>query len=132
MIAVDDDPEGAQGNGRCVQEGTEAMGETPTEGWESKVGVSQQLQDRTNRGEHGEERLGGQFSLAGPGEQSTSQSIVYPAYLAHTYYVTCHSRNVLLTIASQPVVPCITIIEVTSSSRSLLKGETKLSHVIQI
>lgn len=91
MIAVDDDPEGAQGNGRCVQEGTETMGETPTEGREGKVGVSQQLQDRANRSEHGEERLGGQFSLARSGEQSTSQSIVYPTYLARTYYITCHS-----------------------------------------
>lgn len=43
MIAVDDNPEGAQRNGRRVQEGAEAMGETPAEGREGKVGVSQQL-----------------------------------------------------------------------------------------
>lgn len=41
LIAVDDDPERAQGNGRCVQEGAETMGETPTEGREGKVGVPQ-------------------------------------------------------------------------------------------
>lgn len=85
MIAVDDDPEGAQGNGRCVQEGAKAMGETPTEGREGKVGVSQQLQDRAYRGEHGEERLGGQFSLAGSGEHVTIHCIsrISRAHILH-------------------------------------------------
>lgn len=96
MIAVDDDPEGAQGNGRCIQEGAEAMGETPTEGREGKVGVSQQLQDRANRGEHGEERLGGQFSLAGSGERRHNT-----LYISRTHITSLVTRNVLLMIAAQ-------------------------------
>lgn len=34
-FAVNDDPEGAEGNGGRVQEGPEAVGETPAEGRES-------------------------------------------------------------------------------------------------
>lgn len=115
MIVVDDDPEGAQGNGRCVQEGAKAMGKTPTEGREGKVGISQQLQDRAYRGEHGEERLGGQFSLAGSGEHVTIHCII-----PRTHITSLVTRNVLLTIAAQPV-PCITIIKVAPSSFAFKK-----------
>lgn len=67
-IAVNDDVERAKGDGGRVQKGAETMGEAFAEGWKSKVRVPQQLQNRTNRGEHGKERIGGQFAFPWPGK----------------------------------------------------------------
>lgn len=67
-IAVNDDVERAKGDGGRIQKGAETMGEAFAEGWKSKVRVPQQLQNRTNRGEHGKERIGGQFAFPWPGK----------------------------------------------------------------
>lgn len=62
-IAVDDDAEGTEGDGGRVQEGAETVGEAFAKGGKSKVRVSQQLQNRKDSGQHGKERIGGQFAF---------------------------------------------------------------------
>ena len=67
-IAVDDDAEWTEGDGGRVQEGAETVGEAFAKGGKSEVRVSQQLQNRKDSGQHGKERIGGQFAFPWPGK----------------------------------------------------------------
>lgn len=90
-IAVNDDVERAKGDGGRVQKGAETMGEAFAEGWKSKVRVPQQLQNRTNRGEHGKERIGGQFAFPWPGK-----TIVVLLYVDYSNEQLHHSHSYVI------------------------------------
>lgn len=56
MSAVNDPAEGTEGDGRGVQEGSEAVGQVAPEGREDEIGVSHGMQAGEDRAEPGEKR----------------------------------------------------------------------------